>query len=111
MTVKLLIEHHFEFLSLKGGCLGSSESTLVKMPHCRKSHVAAIISDYELNYSLLCGLELCEAQWLCWYSVRLRINSLLVRASSLAESLCCVLEQSTLSAACTEDTSSTPDMA
>ena len=33
MTVKLLIEHHFEFLSLKGGCTGSTESTHVKMPH------------------------------------------------------------------------------
>ena len=39
MTVKLLTEHHLEFLSLKGGCTGSSESTLVKMPHCWKSHV------------------------------------------------------------------------
>ena len=41
MTVKLLSKHHLEFLSLKGGCTGSSESTLVKMPHCWKSHVAA----------------------------------------------------------------------
>ena len=41
MSVKLLTEHHLEFLSLKGGCTGSSESTLVKMPHCWKSHVAA----------------------------------------------------------------------
>ena len=41
MTVKLLTEHHFEFLSLKGGCTCSPESTLVKMPHCWKSHVAA----------------------------------------------------------------------
>ena len=40
MIVKLLIEHHLEFLSLKGGCTGSSESTLVKMPHCWKSHNA-----------------------------------------------------------------------
>ena len=31
MIVKLLAEHHLEFLSLKGGCRGSSESTLVKM--------------------------------------------------------------------------------
>ena len=30
MSVKLLTEHHLEFLSLKGGCTGSSESTLVK---------------------------------------------------------------------------------
>ena len=27
MIFKLLIEHHLEFLSLKGGCRGSSEST------------------------------------------------------------------------------------
>ena len=40
LSVKLLTEHHLEFLSLKGG---SSESTLVKMPHCWKSHVAAHI--------------------------------------------------------------------
>ena len=33
MIVKLLTEHHLEFLSLKGGCRGSSESTLVKMSH------------------------------------------------------------------------------
>ena len=42
MTVKLLAEQHLEFLSLKG-FTGSSESTLVKMPHCCKSHVTAHI--------------------------------------------------------------------
>ena len=41
MSVKLRTEHHLEFLSLKGGCTGSSESTLMKMPHCWKSHVTA----------------------------------------------------------------------
>ena len=41
MTVKLLTEDYLEFLSLKGGCTGASESTLVKMPHCWKSNVAA----------------------------------------------------------------------
>ena len=41
MTVKLLTEHHLDFLHLKGGCTGSSESTLVKMPHCWKSHAMA----------------------------------------------------------------------
>ena len=41
----LLTEHHFEFPSLKGDCTGSSESTLVKMPHCWKSHVAAQITN------------------------------------------------------------------
>ena len=44
MSVKLLTEHHLEFLSLKGGSTGSSEATLVKMPHCWKSHVAAQLS-------------------------------------------------------------------
>ena len=41
MIVKLLTEHHSEFLSLKGGCTGSSESTHIKMPHCWKSHATA----------------------------------------------------------------------
>ena len=41
MIVKLLTEHHLEFLSLKGGCVGSSKSTLVKMSNCWKSHAAA----------------------------------------------------------------------
>ena len=41
MIVKLLTEHHLEFLSLKGGCRGSSESTLVKMSNCWKFHAAA----------------------------------------------------------------------
>ena len=46
MSVKLLTEHHFEFLSLKGGYTGLSESTIVKISHCWKSHVAAhIIND------------------------------------------------------------------
>ena len=41
MIVELLTEHRLEFLSLKGGCRGSSESTLVKMSNCWKSHAAA----------------------------------------------------------------------
>ena len=38
--VKLLTEPPLEFLSLKGGCRGSSESTLVKMSNCLKSYAA-----------------------------------------------------------------------
>ena len=41
MTVKLAIEYHLEFLSIKGVYTGSFESTLVKMPLCWKSHVMA----------------------------------------------------------------------
>ena len=58
MTVKQLTKHNLEFLSLKGECTGSSESTLVKIPHCRKSHVAVDIiklclqmSDCRLQFS------------------------------------------------------------
>ena len=46
MSVKLLTEHHLEFLSLKGGCRGSSESTHVKIPHIWKSHALAHIITY-----------------------------------------------------------------
>ena len=41
MIVKLLTGHDLGFLSLKGGCTDSSESTLVKMTHCWKPHVVA----------------------------------------------------------------------
>ena len=41
MIVKLLTEHHLEFLSLKGGCSGSPESALVKMSNCWKYHAPA----------------------------------------------------------------------
>ena len=44
MIVKLLTEHHLDFLSLTGGCSSSSESTLVEMSNCWKSHGAAHIS-------------------------------------------------------------------
>ena len=42
MGVKLLTEHHLDFLSLKGGCTGPSESTLVKMPHAG-NHMSGLI--------------------------------------------------------------------
>ena len=60
MIVKLLTEHHLEFLSLKGGCRGSSESTHAKMPHCRKSHALWLIcvnfyTDYDIEVPILTG--------------------------------------------------------
>ena len=48
MIVQLLTEHHLEFLCLKAGCRGSSESTLVKMSNCWKSHAAAHLFLYAL---------------------------------------------------------------
>ena len=41
LYIKLLTEHHLEFLNLKSGYTGSSGSSLVNMPHCWKPHVAA----------------------------------------------------------------------
>ena len=41
MIVKLRTEHDLEFLSIKGGCTGWSESTLVKMSHWWKKRVTA----------------------------------------------------------------------
>ena len=41
ITLRPLTEHHLQFLCLKEGCTGSSQSTLVKIPHCWKLYVAA----------------------------------------------------------------------
>ena len=49
MCIKLLTEHHLEFLSLKGGITGWYEHTLIKMPHCWKSHVTAHLTFDLLN--------------------------------------------------------------
>ena len=59
MIVKLLTEHHLEFLSLKGGCRGSSESTLVKMSNCWKSHAAAHIKP-QIGHSFIAHGILCK---------------------------------------------------
>ena len=53
MIVKLMTEHRLKFLSLKGGCRGSSESTLVKMSNYWKSHAAAQICVNKMHYLLL----------------------------------------------------------
>ena len=55
MIVKLQTEHHLEFVSLKGGCRGSSESTHVKKPHCWKSHSTA-----HIIFSLISAPQQCE---------------------------------------------------
>ena len=44
MSVKLLTKHNLEFLSLKGGCTGLSESTLVKC-HIVGDHMSRLIYD------------------------------------------------------------------
>ena len=46
MTVKLLNVHHLKFLAFKEGCIGSSESSLVKMPQCVKSCKKRLVIKY-----------------------------------------------------------------
>ena len=59
MSLKLLTEHHLEFLSLKEGCTCLSESTLDKMPHCWKSHVMAHLTQrYIIKFYLGCNGEI-----------------------------------------------------
>ena len=53
MIVKLLTEHHLEFLRLRGDWRGLSESTHVKMPHCWKSHVLAHFLSFGIMDSTL----------------------------------------------------------
>ena len=54
MSVGLLTEHHLEFLSLKGGCTGSSESTHLKTQHCWKSRVMAHFIYFILSETSWC---------------------------------------------------------
>ena len=58
MTVELRTEHHLKFRSLKGGCRSSSESTLVKMSNCWKSHATA-----HLIFTVRCALIGIVSQW------------------------------------------------
>ena len=61
----------FGFQSLKGGCTGSSESTLVKMPHCWKSHVTAQIHEGDGTTSFP-ALLYKDQMAQCWNSCFLR---------------------------------------
>ena len=60
-----MTEHHLELLSLKGGCTSSSVSTLVKVPHCWKSHVTAHInnSNYLFIKPYIQRWEDCNIKW------------------------------------------------
>ena len=70
MSVELLTEHHLEFLSLEGGCTGSSEYTHVKMPHCWKSpvvaHMLKIPYPYRLTVTVLKARLYNWQQFLSW---------------------------------------------
>ena len=58
MIIKLLTEHHLEFLSLKGGCRGSSESTLVKMSNCCLKFLSCMLGRIMLfRYLINCNSQ------------------------------------------------------
>ena len=57
MIVKLLTEHHLQFLSFKGGCTGSSEFTHFKLPHCWKSHATAQLFENVHSDGLVCEVQ------------------------------------------------------
>ena len=60
MLVKLLAEHQLEFLSLKGGSTGSSESTLIKKVLFQAQHF--VEPDPASNCS--CAPEMVADSWL-----------------------------------------------
>ena len=53
MIVKLLTEHHLEFLSLKGGCRGLSESTHVRIYTCQNATLLEISCTGSFYYNLI----------------------------------------------------------
>ena len=53
MTLRPLTDHRLDFLSLKGGCTCSSESTLIKILHCWKSHVTAQFIIFSLMATMM----------------------------------------------------------
>ena len=105
MIVKLLTEHHLEFLSLKG-CRGSSESTLLKMPHCWKSHATAhfhfrtstIISyTYTLTtvYVAATNMRICDCSGLLFFNETAKpfnqhVNCLFRTCIYNSETACCI---------------------
>ena len=58
MSVNRLAKHHLEFLILKGSWTGSCESTLVKMPHCWKSHSDESVKVLSLRVYKYCNQHL-----------------------------------------------------
>ena len=60
MTVELLSQHHLVFLSLKGDCTGSSESTLDKMQYFWKSHDTAQLLSMLILISVSPHSDFCQ---------------------------------------------------
>ena len=103
MIVKLLTEHHFEFLSLKEGCRGWSEYTHVKMPYCWKSHATVrivflfrsrdLIKRAILENDFMKNLELGQIREIvdCMYPVEYTKDSMIIKEGDVG-SLVYVME-------------------
>ena len=92
MTVKLLTEHHLEFLSLKGGCTGSPESTLVTKPHCWKSHVEVHMCDtdglkHTHTHTQFFSQNICLARLITRFHYKATGSALLFNRSSTTSNL------------------------
>ena len=76
MIVKVLTEHHLEFLSLKGGCKGLSESTLVKMPHCWNLMSRFILFQVSHTFHHHCRMYLSHDMWFptMWHFDKCRLR-------------------------------------
>ena len=88
MSAKLLTEHHLEFLSLKEGFTGLSESTHVKMPHCWKSHATAhlviLVNAYnEFTYYVHCTVNVLKFHKMPGQTAQTQIRLLLKKQSDL----------------------------
>ena len=71
MNIKLLTEHHLEFLSLEGGCRVSSESTLTcqTLNSAPLSHAAAHIKIFSLfiNAARVLGRRRGRINWFMFF--------------------------------------------
>ena len=90
LTLKLLTEHDLEFLSLKRGYIGRSESTLVNMPHCWESHVPALMGSAATSNGEKLNLFFDSEH----SKKDILISRIMIKQNQLAEViiLCCVLK-------------------
>ena len=86
MTVKLLTEHHLEFLSFIGGCRGLSESTVVKMPHCWKSHALAHIASGNDIYLNAKVSQLLLKFYFLLFETKILFNDIVINKSNYSPS-------------------------
>ena len=93
MSVKLLTEHLLESLSLKGGCTGSSECTLVNMSNRWKSHTAAqiiiaasweitIILNEEVQIQVILKIMMLVQVFVWWHKPLFTCNMDIMRQSA-----------------------------